>query len=103
MAQALRDTGVDAGAISVIPDEQQAVDAALRMGQPGDLVLVFADALARTWKQITRFVPDGAAPVATPHFEAPLQEPEPDDVPYVPMQGVVREERGLVFEREEND
>ena len=48
-------------AISIIPDEQEAIDAALRMGQPGDLLLVFADALVRSWKQITKFKPDGAA------------------------------------------
>ena len=44
-------------AISIIPDEQEAIDAALRMGQPGDLLLVFADALVRSWKQITKFKP----------------------------------------------
>src|SRR3546814_12004981 len=43
IADALRGLGVAEEAISIIPDEQQAVDAALRMGQPGDLVLVFAD------------------------------------------------------------
>ena len=32
-------------AIEMIPDEQAAIDAALRMGRPGDLLLVFADAL----------------------------------------------------------
>ena len=61
LAQALRETGVGDDAISIIPEEQQALDAALRMGRPGDLVMVFADALARTWKQITKFVPEGSA------------------------------------------
>jgi cyanophycin synthetase len=60
-AAALRATGVPAEAISIIPDEQEAIDAALRMGQPGDLLLVFADALVRSWKQITKFKPEGAA------------------------------------------
>jgi len=60
-AAALRATGVPAEAISIIPDEQEAIDAALRMGQPGDLLLIFADALVRSWKQITKFKPDGAA------------------------------------------
>ena len=41
----------------VIPDEQEAIDAALNMGQPGDLLLIFADALVRSWKQITKFKP----------------------------------------------
>jgi hypothetical protein len=49
----------------VIPDEQDAIDAALHMGEPGDLVLIFADALVRSWKQITKFKPSGA-PAAQP-------------------------------------
>jgi hypothetical protein len=47
--------GVPASAISIIPDEQEAIDAALHMGQPGDLLLIFADALIRSWKQITKY------------------------------------------------
>jgi cyanophycin synthetase len=64
-AQALRALGVPDAMISVIPDEQDAIDAALRMGEPGDLVLIFADALVRSWKQITKFKPSGA-PAAQP-------------------------------------
>jgi cyanophycin synthetase len=52
---ALQARGVPEAAISVIPDEQEAIDAALHMGQPGDLLLIFADALTRSWKQITKF------------------------------------------------
>jgi cyanophycin synthetase len=52
---ALQESGVPATAISIIPDEQDAIDAALNMGQPGDLLLVFADALIRSWKQIIKF------------------------------------------------
>jgi cyanophycin synthetase len=69
IAAALRAAGVPADAISVIPDEQEAIDAALRMGRPGDLLLVFSDALVRSWKQITKFKPDGfvgEAPAASP-------------------------------------
>jgi cyanophycin synthetase len=55
IADALRSRGVPDAAISIIPDEQEAIDAALRMGQPGDLLLVFSDALVRSWKQITKF------------------------------------------------
>jgi cyanophycin synthetase len=61
-AQALRAAGVPDGAISIIPDEQEAIEAALRMGEAGDLLLIFADALVRSWKQITKFKPSGAAP-----------------------------------------
>ncbi len=57
-AEALRAAGVDANRISMIPDEQEAIEAALRMGRSGDLLLIFADALARSWKQITKFKPN---------------------------------------------
>ncbi|MGV8931127.1 MAG: cyanophycin synthetase [Luteimonas sp.] len=103
IATALRANGVVDAAITIIPDEQLAIDAALRMGQPGDLVLVFADALARSWKQITKFQPDGDMPKAAPKVELPLLEPALDEHALAAMEGVVREERGLVFEREESD
>jgi cyanophycin synthetase len=63
-AQALRAAGVAEEAISIIPDEQAAISAALEMGQPGDLILIFADQLTRSWKQITKFRAAGAAPAA---------------------------------------
>src|SRR5579864_184780 len=63
-AAALREAGVSDAAISIIPDEQEAIEAALNMGRPGDLLLIFADQLTRSWKQITKFKPAGAAPAA---------------------------------------
>jgi cyanophycin synthetase len=54
-AAQLQSRGVPASVISIIPDEQEAIDAALHMGQPGDLLLIFADALIRSWKQITKY------------------------------------------------
>lgn len=102
IARALAAAGVAEAAISTIPDEQQAVDAALKMGRPGDLVLVFADALARTWKQITKFQPDGAAPRPSPRPDLPPL-PSAGDSHATVMDGVVRDERGLVFERVDED
>ncbi|MFZ7094925.1 cyanophycin synthetase [Luteimonas dalianensis] len=97
IARALREAGVAADAISVIPDEQEAIDAALRMGESGDLLMVFADALARSWKQITKFRAEGGA--AAP--ERPAEPPPPRtadmEEPDFTMEGLVREERGLVF------
>jgi cyanophycin synthetase len=63
-AAQLRSRGVPESAISIIPDEQEAIDAALGMGQPGDLLLIFADALIRSWKQIIKFRPAGVAAAA---------------------------------------
>jgi len=60
MAAALRAAGVREQAISLIPMSRRH-HRALEMGQPGDLLLVFADALVRSWKQITKFRPAGSA------------------------------------------
>ncbi len=105
IARALEAAGVGKDAVTVIADEQEAVDAALRMGQPGDLLVMFADALARTWKQITKFTPEGAAPRSAKKVELPSLESTltADEAAVAAMEGVVRDERGLVFEREEND
>ncbi len=103
ISRALQSGGVAESAMSIIPDEQEAVDAALRMGQPGDLILVFADALTRTWKQIIKFQPEGDMAKASPRVELPSLESSEEEVPFTTMEGVIREERGLVFEREDSD
>ncbi len=74
MSQALTAAGVPADAISMIPDEQEAIDAALQMGAPGDLLLVFADSLVRSWKQITKFRPAGSPPSRAPQFTGSLAD-----------------------------
>jgi cyanophycin synthetase len=115
-AAALRATGVPAEAISVIPDEQEAIDAALRMGQPGDLLLIFADALVRSWKQITKFKPDGAADaepsavVAAIADEGSLAAPAaqaaaiaPIGEPALNLEGLIRDERGIRVAPETED
>jgi len=103
IAKKLLALGVAETSISIIPDEQQAVDAALRMGQAGDLVLVFADALARSWKQIIHFQPEGVVAAVAQRAELPPLEPALDEAAFAAMEGVVRDERGLRFEREESD
>jgi cyanophycin synthetase len=108
-AAALRAAGVREAAISVIPDEQEAISAALSMGQPGDLLLVFADALTRSWKQITKFKPAGPPAVsqparqATPSADRELQRKIAEGVPLVgegpptafSLEGLIRDERGV--------
>ncbi len=131
-AAALRATGVPESAISIIPDEQEAIDAALRMGQAGDLLLIFADALVRSWKQITKFRAPGSAPSAGTAEAAPLSaasdaagraspkaapsaSAEPSRPPgdaraeSIPaaaplnLEGLIRDERGVRFAPETDD
>jgi cyanophycin synthetase len=40
-----------------ILSETEAIDAALRMAQPGDLVLVFPSAVEAAWRQVATFIP----------------------------------------------
>ena len=49
--------GVEADQILLVPDEQEATTAALSAARAGDLVLVFGDAIQRTWEQIVNFRP----------------------------------------------
>jgi cyanophycin synthetase len=127
-AQALRAAGVPDALISVIPDEQDAIDAALRMGETGDLVLIFADALVRSWKQITKFKPSGA-PAAqpalhsaqAPAFASPSAPPPRSSSPAggnangygtaaaaevaaaFNLEGLIRDERGIRMAPESDD
>ncbi|HUR94320.1 MAG TPA: cyanophycin synthetase [Gemmatimonadales bacterium] len=108
LRDALLAHGVPAEQILVIPDEQAAIDAVLRDAQPGDLVLIFGDAITRSWKQVIQFRTDGAPRTA----ERPrASRPEPA----VPAEGgpatlalderrreFVRDSRGVWLAREEN-
>ena len=118
LCEALIANGVAPEAISVIPEEEQAVAAALEMAEPEDLVLVFGDNIARTWKQIIYFnrkegepSPDEAeaeAPAAMMQLQGEavrLSQPVADapDVPEtVTSDGLrlVRDERGVRLARE---
>ena len=124
-AEALRAAGVPGDAISIIPDEQEAIEAALRMGETGDLLLVFADALVRSWKQITKFKPSGAGAAQSPSRPAPanvsahgagktkvngrsagvdLAAPLPEAaVPEFSLDGLIRDERGVRMAPEGED
>ena len=77
LVEELKAHGIDETCITMIVDEQAAIDAALGMARAGDLLLIFADALARGWKQIVNFHPDEAArvvPVPRPARSVPRQE-----------------------------
>jgi cyanophycin synthetase len=111
IAAVLREQGVPDGAITLIPDEQEAIDAALRMGREGDLLLIFADALTRSWKQVIKFKPEGtltraaaapASPMATPTEAADTGLETAAEAGPVAA-GFVRDERGLRFVGEAAD
>ena len=68
MRAALIAEGVAPDAITIIEEEEEALDAALSRAQPDDLVLFFCDGITRCWKRIVHFTPKftatGPEPVA---------------------------------------
>ncbi len=62
LRDALIAEGVAPDAISIIGEEDKALDAALEQAQPDDLVLYFCEAITRCWKQIIHFTPTFTAP-----------------------------------------
>jgi len=104
--EALIEHGVDADHIEVIPEEEQATDSALRLGEPGDLVVLFGDALRRTWNQIVNFQTSGEGEVShsdTAPAAIPVQLPEVPEYVYDTGQSIVRDERGVRLAREQED
>ncbi|HRP07306.1 MAG TPA: hypothetical protein PLL69_02360, partial [Gemmatimonadales bacterium] len=106
IAAGLRDAGIPDDRITVIPDEQQAVDAALRMGRVGDLLLIFGDEITRTWKQIINFHPDGSLRPVTAEHPIPVAMAVPSDLAEPSasdLATLIRDERGVRLARETED
>jgi cyanophycin synthetase len=101
--------GVPSHEIHVIPEETEAIHAALAAAQPGDLVLIFGDAIARSWKQITTFEPA----MEIPRSDSPRQKavlPPPGVAEMTPAMNrelrdrpLIRDERGVRLQRELED
>ncbi|MCG6118828.1 MAG: cyanophycin synthetase [Aquimonas sp.] len=102
-AKALKARGVPEEQISIIPDEQEAIDAALRMGRHGDLLLIFADALARSWKQVTKFKAEGGPAPEAPKPRAAPVEQAIESPALSDFEGLIIDERGVHLAREDAD
>ncbi len=96
--------------LEVIPDEVTAIDKALKSGKRGDLFLVFADKVSRSWKQVIYFKPEGEQVKSTP----PAAPSDPGVVSMAPDAGapsdlflggaeVIQDERGVRLAREQDD
>ena len=103
LREALIANGVSAEQVLVIPSEEAAVDAALREAEAGDLLLIFGDAITRSWKQIVQFRPEAEQP---PAERRRVPRPEPVLAAVAPMledqrREFVRDSRGVRIAREE--
>lgn len=109
LRETLIENGVDTSRIDLIPEETLAVDAALKMGQKDDVLLIFGDAISRCWDQITSFRSDRESPPPEKTTPAKIQaSPILDTVDPAPIElrageSLVRDEKGVRLAREEED
>jgi len=97
--------GHPSSGITIVIDEQQAIEAAMKMARRGDLLLVFGDKPARCWKQIIYFKGDAheAATHALPETpKSPKLEPRPASAD-LSGSAVISDERGVRLAREVDD
>ncbi|HEX5964186.1 MAG TPA: Mur ligase family protein, partial [Gemmatimonadales bacterium] len=104
LREALLAHGVSDDQIVLIPNEEAAIDAALREAEAGDLLLIFADAITRSWKQVIQFRPEAAPP---PAERRRASRPEPVLAAVAPLlddrrREFVRDSRGVRMAREES-
>jgi cyanophycin synthetase len=101
LAKTLYAEGVPTDAVAVVPEEVEAVAQALDEAREGDLLLVFADAIGRTWKQITEFRSETGSPPVEPSGHAASATPGLADFTDFDALGLdegvqlIRDERGV--------
>jgi cyanophycin synthetase len=71
LRETLLASGVPSEQIEMIPEEVVAVDTALNMAQRDDQVLIFVDAISRTWRQIQEFQSEGGGEKEEVHSTTP--------------------------------
>lgn len=99
--RALLEAGVHPEAVEMIPDEVEALDRALRLARPGDLLLVFGDKISRCWRQISEFRLTDTTPTPSPsRAVAPAPHPAAPTPPPFGEHRLIRDERGVRLARE---
>lgn len=96
--------GVAEADVEIIESEQEANQAALEMARGGDLVLVLADNVSRSWKQIIYFQP--GEDVVSDHTDRPVVELPSDFIGNFSFDAdleLIRDERGVRIARESDD
>jgi len=105
LRQALLDAGIDDDNIAVVPDEQQATLAGLKMSRKGDLLVILCDAIARTWKQIVHFTPGDEVATVEPN-PSPAIELSDQERGSFELSGdaeIISDERGVRLAKEADD
>jgi len=99
----LLECGIEADHIDVVPDEQEATSKALEMAQVGDLVLVLADSIKRTWKQIIYFNSEAKGDDSALKATVTIKLPDTEGFTFDSDVEIISDERGVRIAREEGD
>jgi len=101
----LIESGVDQKRIELVPDETDAVQAALDRARRGDLVVIFGDNIERCWNQVAGHqVEPGEAKGRMP--DKPVQsfvQEDPEAFKLDPGAELIRDERGVRIARVEEE
>jgi cyanophycin synthetase len=103
LKNALLENGIESDRIEVIADEQEATSRALQVAEPGDLVLVLADEIKRTWKQIIYFNSEAKIEGGTTKPAISIALPETDEFMIDDKLEIISDERGVRIAREAGD
>ena len=103
MKNKLLEEGIAADRIEVVPDEQEATTRALEIAEAGDLILVLADAIKRTWKQIIYFNSGAKVEDAPKRSSVSIELPDIEDFNFHDDLEIISDERGVRIAREAGD
>ena len=97
--------GIEDSAIEIVPDEVTSVASALEMAQEGDLVVIFADDVRRSWNQVIQHEGDYAATGSSEEAKPAnsFVEEDPEAFSLDPGARLIRDERGVRLAREEEE
>jgi cyanophycin synthetase len=99
----LLEEGIPADQIDVIPDEQEATTRALEIAESGDLILVLADTIKRTWKQIIYFNSGAKVADAPKRASVNMELPNIADFNIHEDIEIISDERGVRIARDAGD
>jgi len=105
LRSALLAKGVSDEAIEIIPNEVDAIQAALERGREGDLIVIFGDNIDRCWEQIIGHQVEGGetTPAEALKPVPSFVETNPDAFTLDPAAELVRDERGVRLARVEEN
>ncbi len=94
---------VSSDRIDVIPDEQEATSRALQMAEPNDLVLILADNIKRSWKQIIYFNAEAKGDDVKKKSTAVMELPQAGHFRLDDNIEIISDERGVRIAKEAGD